>query len=139
METYFIVSLSDGKNCTLLQISVCVSACAICKCVQCALASPTVPKGRSGWAKTNFFLYQTSINALILFIRFFTLPFKLFLYDSVSQPCIQRFVYVECGIKSDELSKPHRANSLIHNFKFSVNRQRRIGGVATKNCGLINR
>jgi hypothetical protein len=25
---------------------------------------------------------------------------------------------VECGIKSDELSKPHGANSFIHNFKF---------------------
>jgi hypothetical protein len=44
---------------------------------------------------------------------------------------LQRFVYVECGIKSDELSKPHVANSFIQYFMFSVNRQRRIGGVAT--------
>jgi hypothetical protein len=39
---------------------------------------------------------------------------------------------VERGIKSDELSKLHGANSLIQYFKFSVNRQRRIGGDATK-------
>jgi len=43
------------------------------------------------------------------------------------------------GIKSDELSKPHGANSFIHLFIFSVNRQRRIGGVATENCGWITR
>ena len=53
---------SVGKNCTLLQILVCGLACAICKCVQCALASLTVPKGRSGWAKTIFFLHQPLIN-----------------------------------------------------------------------------
>ena len=59
------------QNCTLWQISVCGSACAICKCVQCAWASPTVPKGRGGLAKTNFFLQYLSINATILSIRFF--------------------------------------------------------------------
>jgi len=31
----------------------------------------TVPKGRSGWAKTNFFLHQPSINEPIFSIRFF--------------------------------------------------------------------
>jgi len=46
---------------------------------------------------------------------------------------------VECGIKSDELSITHGANSFIHNFKFSVNRQRRIGGVATTIRSLNNR
>ena len=30
------------RDCTLLQILVCVSACAICKWVQCALASPGI-------------------------------------------------------------------------------------------------
>jgi len=39
--------------------------------------------------------------------------------------------YVECGSESDELSSSHGANSFIQYFKFSVNRQRRIGGVAT--------
>jgi hypothetical protein len=38
---------------------------------------------------------------------------------------------VECGIESDELSILHVANSFIHILIFSVNRQRRIGGVAT--------
>jgi len=38
---------------------------------------------------------------------------------------------VECGIKSDELSILHGANSFIHIFFFYANRQRRIGGVAT--------
>jgi len=40
---------------------------------------------------------------------------------------------MECGIKSDELSITHVANSFIQYLKFSVNRQRRIGGVATTN------
>jgi len=43
-------------NCNLLQILVCELACVICIWVQCELASLTVPKGRSGWAKTKFFL-----------------------------------------------------------------------------------
>jgi len=42
---------------------------------------------------------------------------------------------VEYGIKSDELSISHGANSFIRYLKFSVNRQRRIGGVATKTYG----
>ena len=63
--------MSVCKNCTLLQISDCGSACAICKCVQGAWASLTVPKGRSGLAKTNFFLHRLSINEPILSILFF--------------------------------------------------------------------
>ena len=46
---------------------------------------------------------------------------------------------MECGIESDELSSSHGANSFIHNFKFSVNCRRRIGGVATMNCCWITR
>jgi hypothetical protein len=46
---------------------------------------------------------------------------------------------VECGIESDELSKPHGANSFNQYFIFSVNRQRRIGGVATTNRSPKNR
>jgi len=36
---------------------------------------------------------------------------------------------VECGNKSDELSKPRGANSFIQYFIFFFNRQTRIGGV----------
>ena len=51
--------------------------------------------------------------------------------------CWVTFVYVECGIKSDELSKPHGANSFIHILVFYANRQKRIGGVATTSRSLI--
>ena len=57
-----------------------MSACAICKCVQCAWASLTVPKGRSGRAKTNFFLHQPSINEPIFLIRFFKFIIHLLVY-----------------------------------------------------------
>jgi hypothetical protein len=46
---------------------------------------------------------------------------------------------MECGTKSWRLSKPQEANSFIQNFKFSVNRQRRIGGVATTSRSNKNR
>ena len=36
---------------------------------------------------------------------------------------------MECGIESDELSKPHGANSFIQHFKFYTNRLRGIDGV----------
>jgi hypothetical protein len=39
------------------------------------------------------------------------------------------------GFRSTSLSGPQVANSFIQYFIFTVNRQRRIGGVATENCG----
>ena len=70
-------------DCTLLQILVCVSACAICKCVQCVSASLTVPKGRSGSAKTVFFMHQTSINETIFSNRFFNFHNQVSMFVSV--------------------------------------------------------
>jgi len=35
------------------------------------------------------------------------------------------------GLKVQNFQPEHGANSFIHNFNFSVNRRRRIGGVAT--------
>jgi len=35
------------------------------------------------------------------------------------------------GLKVQNFQPAHGANSFIHNFNFSVNRRRRIGGVAT--------
>jgi len=40
-------------------------------------------------------------------------------------------------MKRCKLSEPHVANSLIHNSNFSVNRRRRIGGVAITNNSWI--
>ncbi len=91
------VFLRAGINCTLLQISVCAFACAICKCVQCALASPIVPKGKSRRAKTNFFLHQPSINEPILLIRFFNFIIYLILCNSVFLFSIQRFAAWRSG------------------------------------------
>jgi len=65
MAPTFKSALCEGKNCTLADFP---SAC-----VQCALDSLTVPKGRRGRAKTIFFLHQLSINELIFSIRFFKL------------------------------------------------------------------
>ena len=46
----------------LLVFHSCYCGLAKTKCAICAMASPTVPKGRSAWAKTIFFLHQPSIN-----------------------------------------------------------------------------
>jgi hypothetical protein len=74
------------KNCTLLQILVYALAGAICKCVQCALAFLTVPKGRSGSAKAKCLnLVNLSI---ILFISLFNILIfrNPFLFSSLAGP-----------------------------------------------------
>src|SRR5690554_1776007 len=83
-------ALSEGwVNFTLLQIWVLASACAICKCVQCAWVSQTVPKGRSGRAKTNFFLQYLSISAPILSFCFFNFQICLSMFGGL-YTCPQR-------------------------------------------------
>jgi hypothetical protein len=76
-----------------LQISVCGLACAICKCVQCALASLTVPKGRSGSAKTKFSL-SVSLYILCLFSCFNQFYLLVQFLFSALQVTVWRYVFV---------------------------------------------
>ena len=97
-----------------------MAACAICKCVQCVWASPSVPKGRSAWAKTIFFLHQLSINEPIYFIRIFKFLVRLFLCNSVFQPCIQRWQYEKLGISKHQTFNLLQRLFIVNSFIFTT-------------------
>jgi hypothetical protein len=64
----------------------------------CGLASLTVPKGRSGRAKTKFFLHRTSINAPILSIYYFDFSVILSMYRCLFSLAYNGHVYETFGI-----------------------------------------
>jgi hypothetical protein len=69
-----------GKNCTLLQILVCGSACAICKCVQCARLPQLSRRAEAGGQKLIFSCtkFQSMNNIFNSFFQIFNPLFQCY-------------------------------------------------------------
>ena len=93
-------------------------------CVQCALASPTVPKGRSGRAKTNFFLQYLSISATILLFFFFKFCNQVSIFVSVFYTWRQRVACKNsCRFQSPSLSSYTQVTKKLRTFENHITRQ----------------